>query len=79
MIKDYYIVSDFVGTRLDKWFKKAVCYVPQSLLEKNIRKGNIKVNNKRKKSSYKLKQNDKISVINFNPKISQKKKERFNN
>ena len=48
------IESDFVNTRFDKWFKKKVSAVPQSFIEKNLRKGNIKVNNKKVKSSYKV-------------------------
>ena len=36
------------------------------LFEKNIRKGNIKVNNKKKKSSYQLKYKDLIIIHNIN-------------
>ena len=61
MTKIYLIKQDFVNTRLDKWFRINVCEVPQSLLEKNLRKGKIKVNNKRKKSSYKLKKMIKLT------------------
>ena len=68
MIKNYLIDSEFANTRLDRWFKKKVCHVPQSLIEKNIRKGKIKVNKKKESSSYKLKLNDKVLVINFDPK-----------
>ena len=69
MNKTFLIVEDFVNTRLDRWFKRNICLVPQSLIEKNIRKGNIKVNNKKKKSSYKLMINDKVFIknINFSP------------
>ena len=49
--------------RLDRWFKKNISNAPQSLIEKNIRKGNIKINNKKEKSSYKLKKNDKVSSL----------------
>lgn len=52
--------------RLDRWIKKVISDVPQSLIEKNIRKGNIKINNKKEKSSYKLKKNDQIILYNFN-------------
>ena len=45
-------------------YKKNICQVPQSLLEKNIRIGRIKVNKKKKKSSYKLQLNDKIIINN---------------
>ena len=45
----FQIKSDFENSRLDRWFRKNVSDVPQSLIEKNIRKGNIKVNNNKKK------------------------------
>ena len=48
MKKIFSVTNDFVNSRLDRWFRKNVCEVPQSLIEKNIRKGNIKVNNKKK-------------------------------
>ena len=72
MIKDYIVNVNFDNSRLDKWFKKNVSDVPQSLIEKSIRKGRIKVNNKKRKSSYKLKTNDKVTIFNIN--FSQKKK-----
>jgi len=66
MEKIFSVKNDFVNARLDKWFKRNVCEVPQSLIEKNIRKGKIKVNNKKKMSSYKLQKDDQIFVYNFN-------------
>jgi len=55
MKKIYFVNNDYVNTRFDKWFKKNVSDVPQSLIEKNIRKGKIKINSFKIKSSYKLK------------------------
>jgi len=66
MKKNYAIKPDFAGTRLDRWLKKVVCDIPQSLIEKTIRKGNIKVNNKKQKSSYKIKEKDLITIYNYN-------------
>ena len=74
MEKIFSVKNDFVNARLDKWFKRNVCEVPQSLIEKIIRKGKIKVNNKKKKSSYKLQKNDQIFVYNFNFAASKNKK-----
>ena len=54
----FLVKEDFINSRLDRWFRKNVCEVPQSLIEKNIRKGNIKVNDTKQKSSYKLKKKD---------------------
>ena len=66
MNKFFLISDDSVNSRLDRWLRRNICEIPQSLIEKKLRKGIIKVNNKRKKSSYKLKKNDKIDVHNFN-------------
>ena len=74
MEKIFSVKNDFVNMRLDRWFRRNVCEAPQSLIEKNIRKGKIKVNNKKKKSSYKLQENDQIFVYNFNFTTNKKKK-----
>ena len=74
MQKTFKVVKDHINSRLDRWIRRNVCEVPQSLIEKNIRKGNIKVNNKKKESSYKLQENDQIFVYNFNFKLSKNKK-----
>jgi len=71
------IESDFVNTRFDKWFKRKVSAVPQSFIEKNLRKGNIKVNNKKVKSSYKVQKNDLVSIKLLNFKINQVVKKKF--
>jgi len=66
MKKVFIVTDDFVNIRLDKWFKKNVCEVPQSLIEKNIRKGIVKVNNMKKSSSYRLQKKDEIFINNIN-------------
>ena len=75
MRKVFLITNDFTNSRLDRWFRRNICEVPQSLIEKNIRKGNIKVNNKKKKSSYRLQNEDKIFIHNI--KFSPNKHKRF--
>ena len=77
MKKTFLIENNFVNARLDKWFKRKVCEIPQSLIEKYIRKGKIKVNNKKKKSSYKVQENDHISVYNYNSLIKKKEKKKI--
>ena len=76
MQKFFSVKDEFINTRLDRWFRKNICEIPQSLLEKTIRQGNIKVNKKKYKSSYKLKSTDLIYIdnINFIPKKSNNKK-----
>ena len=66
MKNTFSIQDNFVNSRLDRWFRRQVSNVPQSLIEKNLRKGNIKVNNKKAKSSYKLKFNDLVIIKNIN-------------
>ncbi len=65
MKKVYTIKTDYEDARLDRWFRKNISQVPQSLIEKNLRKGKIKVNNKKVKSSYKLKKNDQITLYDI--------------
>ena len=62
MEKFFFVTDKDINSRIDRWFKRNVSEVPQSLIEKNLRKGHIKINNKKKKSSYKLQKNDKIFI-----------------
>jgi len=66
MKKTHIIENDSVNTRLDRWFKRKISKVPQSLIEKNLRKGNIKVNGKKEQSSYKLQNKDIVVIHNLN-------------
>ena len=79
MIKVFSVDTDFINSRFDKWFKKKVCNIPQSLIEKNLRKGNIKVKYKKTLSNYRLQKNDQIFVRNFNfiSKKNDKKHEKY--
>ena len=65
MKKVFLVKDDFINSRLDRWFRKNISEVPQSLIEKNIRKGNIKINNKKSKSSYKLQKKDQVILYNI--------------
>ncbi len=51
--------------RLDRWLRINYEYLTQSFIEKNLRKGNIKVNNKKIASKYKIQLNDEIKIFNF--------------
>tara|TARA_Y100000741_G_C18222639_1_gene546560 strand:- start:209 stop:1084 length:876 start_codon:yes stop_codon:yes gene_type:complete len=61
--------------RLDRWIRNNLGKLPQSLIEKNLRNGKIKVNSRKVKSYYKVKTNDQVNVFNFifKEKIIQKK------
>ena len=77
MKKKFIIDDDHQGSRLDRWFKRMICNVPQSLIEKNIRRGNIRVNNKKEKSSYKIQKNDHIYLKNLKFETKKVNKENF--
>ena len=77
MNKIFIITKDFDDIRVDRWIKKNIITIPQSLIEKSLRNGSIKVNNHKVKSSYKLKFNDKVYLYNFNHKEKLSKKKKF--
>ena len=79
MIENYVVDSTYNNMRLDRWLRNQIGNIPQSLIEKYLRSGKIKVNKKKVKSSFKVKTNDKIDIFNLNFKenIYQKKK-KFN-
>ena len=76
-MKKFLVEDDSIDTRLDRWFKRKIHDVPQSFIEKNLRKGNIKVNKIKSKSSYKLKKNDQIYVSDFKFAASKSKKKYY--
>jgi len=51
--------------RFDRWLRSKLGKIPQSLIEKNLRSGKIKINKKKVKSSFKIKTNDKVDLFNF--------------
>ncbi len=61
-MKEFVINKNDSGQRLDKYITKSVPLLPQSLMYKYIRSKRIKVNNKRSEISYRLKENDVISM-----------------
>ncbi len=65
MSKKYIVDKSYQDTRFDKWFKKIVLNLPQSLIEKIIRQNKIKVNNKKTKSSYRVQEGDVIELFNI--------------
>jgi len=75
MKKSYLVDSTCDSMRIDRWIRHKIGKIPQSLIEKSLRAGKIKINKKKIKSSYKIKINDKIDLfnVNFKEKIIQKK------
>ena len=63
---DKFIINkSYNNSRFDKWFKEEVINLPNSLIQKLLRKNQIKVNNKKIKSSFRLSVGDNISVFNL--------------
>ena len=64
------------GMRIDRFLRIQFGQIPQGFIEKNLRNGKIKLNQKKIKSSKKIQLNDKIELYNFKFKqeINQNKK-----
>ena len=62
MPKKFIVSKDYHNSRLDRWFRHNVSLVPQSLIEKLIRKNKIKINKKRIKKPYRVQLNDVIEI-----------------
>ena len=73
MFKSFKIDKMSIDMRIDRWIRNNVGNIPQSLIEKELRKGAIKLNNKKVKSSKKLQLNDEIKIFKFNYKLNIKK------
>ena len=65
MPEKFVINKSYNKSRFDKWFKEEVINLPNSLIQKLLRKNQIKVNNKRIKSSFRLSEGDSIPIFNL--------------
>jgi len=77
MIKNFTVDSTCNEMRLDRWLRLKLGKIPQSLIEKTLRAGKIKINKKKVKSSFKVKTYDKIVIHNFNFTDNFKKKKKI--
>ena len=77
MKKNFIIQSDNFDIRLDKWLRSNFSSLNQSFIEKNMRKGNIKVNNKKVTSKYKLQIKDEVIIFNYSKDVYLHQKERL--
>ena len=78
MKKSINVDNTFSGMRIDRFLRRYFVSVPQSLIERNLRNGKIKLNNRKTKSSTRIKYNDLIELFNFDIKKSAVvKKEKF--
>ena len=62
MLKKFIVEKDYHNSRFDRWFKQNIHQVPQSFIEKLIRKKKVKVNKKKIKTSYRVQSNDVVEV-----------------
>ena len=62
MPQTYTVAQDYHNSRFDRWFKAKVINLPQALIEKIIRLNKIKINRKKKKSSYRVQLGDIVEV-----------------
>ena len=62
MLKKFIVNKDYHNSRFDRWFKQNILNVPQSLIEKLVRKKKIKGNKQKVKTSYRVQINDIIEL-----------------
>ena len=48
MIKNFIVESTYNNMRLDRWLRNKIGKIPQSLIEKSLRSGKIKINKKKR-------------------------------
>jgi len=65
MKKTINVDATYAGMRIDRFLRKHFDNIPQSLIERNLRTGKIKLNKNKIKSSAKLQINDLIELHNF--------------
>ena len=66
MNKSIYVEKSFNTMRIDRFIRSHLGNIPQGLIEKNLRNGTFKLNQKKVKSSKKIKTGDKVNIYNFN-------------
>ena len=67
MKNSYTVDSAYNDMRLDRWIRNKLGKIPQAFIEKNLRKGTIKVNKKKVKFDYRLIIGDEIVLYkNYN-------------
>ena len=76
MKKSINVDKSFNDMRIDRFIRNHLGKIPQGLIEKNLRNGKLKLNQKKIKSSQKVKTGDKLNIynLNFEEKIEQLKK-----
>ena len=65
MIKNFKVHSKDEETRIDRWLKRNFSSLNQGFIEKNLRKGFIKINHSKVKANYKVMNNDIVNIFNY--------------
>ena len=65
MIKNFKVHSKDEETRIDRWLKRNFSSLNQNFIEKNLRKGLIKINHSKVKANYRVIKNDIINIFNY--------------
>ena len=65
MIKNFKVHSKDEETRIDRWLKRNFSSLNQNFIERNLRKGLIKINHSKVKANYKVIKNDIINIFNY--------------
>ena len=65
VLRKYNIEEDFFGARLDRWISHFFSKISHNNLEKLLRKGIIRVNGKKVKSSFRLNEGDILTLPDF--------------
>jgi 23S rRNA pseudouridine955/2504/2580 synthase len=65
MPQTFTVDKEYHNARFDRWFKSKILDLPQSLVEKILRKNKIKINRKKIKTSYRVQQGDIVEVFDI--------------
>ena len=65
MIKNFKVLQKDEETRIDRWLKRNFSSLNQNFIEKNLRKGLIKINHSKVKANYKVIKNDIVNIFNY--------------
>ena len=65
MIKNFKVQEKDEETRIDRWLKRNFSSLNQNFIERNLRKGLIKINHGKVKANYKVMNNDIVNIFTY--------------
>ena len=77
--KKYIVSSEEEDIRIDRWLRRKFHNIPQSFVQIKLRKGFIKLNDKKIKANKLIKKNDLIKIYNFDESAYSPKKTKIVN